>query len=200
MAGLIAVQAAIICAGCSVSGAGRSATSEDRLAQSQTDVHDEFIALLERRDFQAAGELLYIPPIATESDTEHLRARARHALRLLTVEFGRLSEPEPATRGVRFYHVRFDAAGLDACPRGIGLSNVSSVTFERRGAGYVRTRMCAGTDPPRVSVVAYGLPAGREGARAETVEICAALLLAMRDARSAEEAHLRCEENIPFRI
>ncbi|TFH24326.1 MAG: hypothetical protein E4H03_03910 [Myxococcales bacterium] len=199
-AGLIALQAASACFGCSVSGAATSATPAARLAQSRTDLHEHFIDLLEQRDFQAAGELLYIPPMATESDAEHLRARARHALRLLTIEFGPLSEPEPARRGVRFYHVRFDAVGLDACPPVVGTSNVSSVTFERRGAGYVRTQMCAGTDPPRVSVVAYGLPSEREGARAETVEICAALLLAMRDARSAEEAHLRCEENIPVRI
>jgi len=197
---MLAVLAMAACSGCTASGAATSAAPEDQLAQSRADVHDRFVGLLERREFRGAAELLYVPAIATESNAEHLRARARHALRLLTIEFGPLSEPEPATRGVRFYHVRFDAVGLGACPPVVGMSNVSSVAFERRGLGYIRTRMCAGSDPPRVSVVAYGLPAEREGARAETVEICAALLLAMRDARSAEEAHRRCEEDIPARV
>ncbi len=82
----------------------------------------------------------------------------------------------------------------------VGTANVARVQFARRGAGYIRTSMCAGSDPPRVSVVAYGLPAEREGARAETVEICAALLLAMRDAKGADEARRRCEADIPLQI
>lgn len=201
------VVCALVCtaAGCSAGarteGGQPAPTATDAsLLRSRVAVHDRFVELLSRRDLQGAAELLYVPAAAPAAAADRLRARARHALRLLTIEFGQLSEPQPALRGARFYHVRFNAAGLEECPHVVGTSNVARVHFARRGAGYLRTRMCAGSNPPRVSVVAYGLPAEREGARAETVEICAALLLAMRDARSAAEARRRCEEDIPLRI
>jgi len=179
-------------------GGAELARAEAARRSTNTAAHERFVSLLSAREFAQAVEMFYLPDAMPSAERDSFQAKARHTLRLMTAEFGRIDEDELVASRFPFFHVHFTSAGFEDCPRMVGTSNVSQVRFSRRGNGYIRTLMCPSSSEPRVAMVAYGLGPETSDAREQTIDVCSALMVALRNAASADSARETCEQQVPL--